>query len=330
TAHVENVTMSANSGVGLGFGGGEKGIIIICKSAITGTEEALLPVFENSMDLGSSQMLGDGLEWLGGSVAELEQVSLSGNARASILIDGAASGSLVDVTLSGGDEQKGILQQSLGSGEPQPTLGVNAPAGHRTTEQLAVAKPPKAVGALWQAGSSVKATAAPRRDHRGAEPCAISGRRRRWLWRRRDRCAPRAPPHQLMSRVAAAFRGAARGDDPGRSWASPERPSPGEGAGRELGRTLISGKNPQKTAVLDEREGGHHGSIVAPDYAGAGPRGTVDDGASPPQKRGTTREPLQVLAGGRAPIERVTPAGEDAGRRTHLLHAHPAGRAPRW
>ena len=148
-AHVENVTLAGNSGVGLGFGGGDAGIIIICKTAVTDTELALLPVFENSMDLGTSQSLGDGVEWLGGANVQLEQVFLAGNARASILIDGPASGSLLDVTLSGGDEAKGIVQQSYDGSGPQPTVGANVPPlVTSASEQLAVSKPPAAISPL--------------------------------------------------------------------------------------------------------------------------------------------------------------------------------------
>jgi hypothetical protein len=146
---VENVTLSGNAGVGLGFGGGEVGIIIICKTAVNDTELALLPVFESSMDLGTSQSLGDGVEWLGGANVQLEQVSLSNNARASILIDGPASGSLLDVTLSGGDETKGIVQQSYDGSGPQPAVGANAPPLTTfSTEQLAVSKPPVVIAPL--------------------------------------------------------------------------------------------------------------------------------------------------------------------------------------
>lgn len=149
TANLENITLSANAGVGLGFGGGEVGIIIICKTAVNDTELALLPVFENAMDLGTSQSLGDGMEWLGGGNVELEEVSLSGNARASILIDGPATGTLVDVTLSGGDELKGIVQQSYDGIGPQPTIVSNVPAiSTAATEQFAVSKPPTAVSPL--------------------------------------------------------------------------------------------------------------------------------------------------------------------------------------
>ena len=144
--HVENASIADNTAVGLGLGGASKGIIIICKTAITGTQVATVPVFENDMDLGTAKEVGDGLDWLDGSEATMDELSLSGNARASLLIDGPAAGSLAQVTLSGGDEQKGIVQQSY-SGGPQPQLGGGVPPITTSAEeQFAVTKPPVAFG----------------------------------------------------------------------------------------------------------------------------------------------------------------------------------------
>jgi hypothetical protein len=143
SVELENVVATDNGGVGLGIGGASVGIFIICKTAVTGTKMVTLPVFENAMDLGTAQQVGDGFEWLGGAEIAIDGLTLSGNARASLVIDGPAAGSLANVTLAGGDEQKGIVQQSVSAGDEQPQTGTAAPAiTTSSTEQFAVAKPP--------------------------------------------------------------------------------------------------------------------------------------------------------------------------------------------
>ena len=79
--------------LGIGVAGGSHGIII-CKTAITGTKLSGLPV-----DIGGSEDVGDGFNWRDGSEVKVEEVTLGGNARASLIIDGSATGSLTN-TLS--------------------------------------------------------------------------------------------------------------------------------------------------------------------------------------------------------------------------------------
>ncbi len=126
TVMLHSANIESNGGVGIGVSGDTQGFII-CKSKITGTSLKKLPVKDHGQ-IGGSQDLGDGLVWLEGSSVTVEGLTLSGNARASILIDGPAGGSLNDVTQSGGDAQKGILQQSFTGGMEQPTVGANVPA----------------------------------------------------------------------------------------------------------------------------------------------------------------------------------------------------------
>lgn len=121
TVALENATLDANAGVGIGVDGDSQGLII-CRSAVSGTALLDLPVAG-----ASSEQVGDGLLWLGASELTVSDLSLGGNARSSILIDGEATGSLTNVTLKDGDENKGIVQQSYSSG-PQPAVETNAPA----------------------------------------------------------------------------------------------------------------------------------------------------------------------------------------------------------
>jgi hypothetical protein len=91
---------------------------------VSGTTTKALPV---KGQLGSVQEVGHGIAWLDGSEVTVTGVTLSGNARASVLIDGEATGSLSDLTLTGGDEQKGVVQQSFKGGK-QPGVSGSTPA----------------------------------------------------------------------------------------------------------------------------------------------------------------------------------------------------------
>ncbi len=121
TVTLDGATLEDNAGVGVGVDGDAVGLII-CRTAVIGT------VMDNQLvEAGGSQQVGDGLLWLGGSEIVIDGLELSGNARASVVIDGEATGSMKNVTLNEGDEEKGIVQQSF-SGGTQPQVGESAPA----------------------------------------------------------------------------------------------------------------------------------------------------------------------------------------------------------
>jgi len=133
---VENAHLDGNSGVGVGFGGGSKGIIIYgCE--VKSTALMTLPVLVHGVSAGSEDV-GDGLSWLAGSAAQIDRVTLAGNGRESVLIDGevAMGSSIANLTLSGGDEAKGVVQQSFPSGGVAPTVGAGAPALQQSQSEL--------------------------------------------------------------------------------------------------------------------------------------------------------------------------------------------------
>ncbi|MFT3769596.1 MAG: right-handed parallel beta-helix repeat-containing protein [Minicystis sp.] len=119
---LHQASVADNKAVGVGVAGGSQGIII-CKSAVTGTSEVVEPVYQDG-DIGGNQKVGDGLHWLDGSQVLIDGLTMSGNQRQSILIDGpVASGSSIGVlTQSGGDEATGVLQQDFTTGM-QPDHG---------------------------------------------------------------------------------------------------------------------------------------------------------------------------------------------------------------
>jgi hypothetical protein len=73
--------------------------------------------------------VGDGLNWFDASSVVLDGITLSGSARQSVLIDGdvGQGSSITNVTLEGGDELLGILQQNYTQGGVQPVVGSGAP-----------------------------------------------------------------------------------------------------------------------------------------------------------------------------------------------------------
>lgn len=125
TVLVENSLIEGNEGVGIGVSGETRGLII-CRSKVSGTTTKALPVKDGG-NIGAVQEVGHGIAWLEGSEVTLTSVTLSANALSSVLIDGEAAGSMANVTLAGGDEQKGIVQQSYSGGQ-QPEVKVDTPA----------------------------------------------------------------------------------------------------------------------------------------------------------------------------------------------------------
>jgi hypothetical protein len=141
---LDNGLIQDNRGVGLGISGNSRGFVI-CRSTVTGTATEPVPV-----GVGDRKEVGDGVNWLDGSVGMLEDVELSNNARASLLIDGSVphiDGSLrqgiVNLRLTGGDELKGILQQGckLEDGCQSPQTG-STPITSERSKVFEVALPP--------------------------------------------------------------------------------------------------------------------------------------------------------------------------------------------
>ncbi|WP_437323219.1 right-handed parallel beta-helix repeat-containing protein [Sorangium sp. So ce381] len=126
---LENAQLDENQGVGIGLRGESRGIII-CRSGVSRTGLKSLPTAEIGAD-----DIGDGLVWAERSSATVTALALRESARASVVIDGEASGALSEVTLSGGDEERGIVQQNARSGEVKPDVMGSTPALRVVAEQ---------------------------------------------------------------------------------------------------------------------------------------------------------------------------------------------------
>lgn len=138
---VSNAVVEGNAGLGLGIGGGAKGIIIY-GTQIKKTSARTLPVAG-----GGAQEVGDGLLWAGTAQVSIDALGVSESARQGVLIDGpvAAGSAITNLTLAGGDEQKGLVQQSVQSGDPAPTIGAGTPAlTTETAEVFVLPQPPVA------------------------------------------------------------------------------------------------------------------------------------------------------------------------------------------
>ena len=138
---MDNTVVEGNQGVGVGIGGGSKGIIIH-GSEVRNTTTRVLAVAD-----GGSEEVGDGLLWTGAAEVTVDGLSISGSARQAVLIDGTvgAGSAISHLYLSGGDEGKGVVQQNLESGSTSPEVGPEAPAiATDNAQRFAVPQPPAA------------------------------------------------------------------------------------------------------------------------------------------------------------------------------------------
>lgn len=134
---VHNGTLAENLGVGIGVAGSTRGMIL-CKVGVLGTLNDMLPVSDEDGVVGASKAVGDGVDWLDDSEVVIEALTLSGNQRQSLLIDGPASGYIRSITLAGGEEA--ILQQNL-MGGAQPMQGSGVSLISQDTRKFAVPQP---------------------------------------------------------------------------------------------------------------------------------------------------------------------------------------------
>jgi hypothetical protein len=130
--------IDGNGAVGVGVSG-QTGAFIFRRSSIRNTSLQAVPAESAGAQIGSTSV-GDGFVWRDGSSVMMDSLTFSNNARASVLINGPAEGSISNVTLSGGDEQKGIAVQNVSNKDAKPTVSEGTPA-LRTSKGEAFAIP---------------------------------------------------------------------------------------------------------------------------------------------------------------------------------------------
>jgi hypothetical protein len=130
---VANTEVQGCRGVGMGFDLSARGIVVV-DSLVGSTATAVLPL-EN----GGQGDVGIGIVWNGGAAAVLQNVGVSGSSRQSIVIDGpVGEGSgLGNITLGGGDEVLGIVQQNVAMQDPAPDTSGSTPALARDPGEVA-------------------------------------------------------------------------------------------------------------------------------------------------------------------------------------------------
>ena len=130
--------IQSNRGVGIGLSGETKGYVIDW-TIVKGTQLANMMTPDGPADV------GDGILWHEGAFASFSNLTLDGNARSSVLIDGevAAGSAFANVTLQGGDEGKGIVQQSF-TGGVMPAVPSGVPFTQQATQLHSVPPPPTA------------------------------------------------------------------------------------------------------------------------------------------------------------------------------------------
>jgi hypothetical protein len=120
SVRISGATLDKNEGVGLALRGETCATVVVEDAVISNTTNVPLPVLVTGVSA-AAEVVGDGVQWEGNIVGLFRRVHLHANQRDGFVINGPASGVLEDVTLSGGDEDPGILQQCY-SGGPQPTI----------------------------------------------------------------------------------------------------------------------------------------------------------------------------------------------------------------
>ena len=134
--------IDGNNGVGVGVSGSTRGFIFR-RSSVLNTILQDVPAESGGALIGSTS-IGDGFVWRDNSTVTMDSIAFSGNERASVLIDGPAEGSIVNVHLSGGDEEKGIVIQNLGKKDVSPTVSDGTPSPSTLkTEAFAVPAAPE-------------------------------------------------------------------------------------------------------------------------------------------------------------------------------------------
>jgi hypothetical protein len=117
--------LDENKAVGVGTSGATKGFVFR-RSTVQNTIMHAVPAESDGNPI-EGTMVGDGFVWRDQSSVTMDSVNFSNNARVSILIDGPAEGSIDNVQLNGGDEEKGIVIQRVTNKDVKPTAGSGTP-----------------------------------------------------------------------------------------------------------------------------------------------------------------------------------------------------------
>jgi hypothetical protein len=134
TVFVTGCTIENNLAIGIGIDRQSMGVTV-GDSSVIGTKLADLP----GKDGGPTVTVADGINWLDNSMVNLERVTVSGSERMGVLIDGPATGSIEDLTLTTADGAGGIVQQNLTGGDESPdTSGTTPPLDTDEGERVPV------------------------------------------------------------------------------------------------------------------------------------------------------------------------------------------------
>ncbi|WP_437670767.1 right-handed parallel beta-helix repeat-containing protein [Sorangium sp. So ce131] len=137
---IEDAQLDENEGFAIGIFGASRGVVIR-RCRVSNTRLKTLPTLGTEA---GAEDVGHGLVWTAESEATISDLIVSGSALASVLIDGEVTGMLRNVTLSGGDEARGILQQNFTRGGSQPRVVEATPALQATEgERYPVPAPPE-------------------------------------------------------------------------------------------------------------------------------------------------------------------------------------------
>jgi hypothetical protein len=116
---LEDFAVIDNKALGIGIANGSKGLIVQ-GGLVASTKQLEVPV-----DVGGLDVVGDGINWLGGSeVTVASSVKIQGSARRPVIIDATSTGKF-EGTLGGGDETTGLIVQGGLSASMPSGLTIN-------------------------------------------------------------------------------------------------------------------------------------------------------------------------------------------------------------
>lgn len=136
---LHNGKLDGNFGVGIGISGESRGIIL-CKSAVTATKLTSLPVIREDGALASDDV-GDGVDWLEQSEVTIELLTLSGNARQSLLIDGPARGEIRSLDFKGDADKPPVHQNYTEGARPSGEEVRTTPVRERSIPEPQIETP---------------------------------------------------------------------------------------------------------------------------------------------------------------------------------------------
>lgn len=135
-------------GTGIGFDRGAVGIVVI-DTRVENVANEYIPAEVDGVPASSAE-IGVGVIWKGASSASLDGITVSGTAGQAVLIDGpvGTNSSIANLSLAGGDEGDGVVQQGVGAMDLAPATDGSVQLNQQATLLFDVPLGPEPPAAL--------------------------------------------------------------------------------------------------------------------------------------------------------------------------------------